>query len=162
MWAPGASRRTAWRLTSTAVAAGCCAFTPTRARGVNCVATREAARTTAHSSSPARSMAARPSPPSGRGPTRAEIASYLEENALLLEAILEKQNTGRLHEAVHYQLQLQQNLIYLATHADERDDIQPLNFQPTHAAGGAPAAPAQPPASSETTRGAGPSSSQHR
>ena len=35
-------------------------------------------------------MAARPSPPSGRGPTRAEIASYLEENALLLEAILEK------------------------------------------------------------------------
>ena len=82
-------------------------------------------------------MAARPSPPSGRGPTRAEIASYLEENALLLEAILEKQNTGRLHEAVHYQLQLQQNLIYLATHADERDDIQPLNFQPTHAAGGA-------------------------
>ena len=75
--------------------------------------------------------------PSGRGPTRAEIASYLEENALLLEAILEKQNTGRLHEAVHYQLQLQQNLIYLATHADERDDIQPLNFQPTHAAGGA-------------------------
>ena len=108
-------------------------------------------------------MAARPSPPSGRGPTRAEIASYLEENALLLEAILEKQNTGRLHEAVHYQLQLQQNLIYLATHADERDDIQPLNFQPTHAAGGAPAAPAQPPASSsEKTRGAGPSSSQHR
>ena len=108
-------------------------------------------------------MAARPSPPSGRGPTRAEIASYLEENALLLEAILEKQNTGRLHEAVHYQLQLQQNLIYLATHADERDDIQPLNFQPTHAAGGAPAASAQPPASSsETTRGAGPSSSQHR
>ena len=41
-------------------------------------------------------MAARPSPPSGRGPTRAEIASYLEENALLLEVILEKQNTGRL------------------------------------------------------------------
>ena len=92
-------------------------------------------------------MAARPSPPSAAA-RRARRSPDLEENALLLEAILEKQNNGRLHEAAHYQLQLQQNLIYLATHADERDDIQPLNFQPTHAAGGAPAASAQPPASS--------------
>ena len=99
-------------------------------------------------------MAARPSPPSGRGPTRAEIASYLEENALLLEAILEKQNTGRLHEAVHYQLQLQQNLIYLATHADERDDIQPLKFNPTASGPSQQAAAA---ASSETTRPSAPS-----
>ena len=83
-------------------------------------------------------MAARPSPPSLRpGPTRRRSPVPRGER-LLLEAILEKQNTGRLHEAVHYQLQLQQNLIYLATHADERDDIQPLNFQPTHAAGGDP------------------------
>ena len=55
---------------------------------------------------------------------------YLEENAHLIEAILQNQNLGRLKECVHYQQQLQQNLIFLATHADEHPELQPLVFAP--------------------------------
>ncbi|EOD13799.1 hypothetical protein EMIHUDRAFT_212305 [Emiliania huxleyi CCMP1516] len=45
---------------------------------------------------------------------------YLDENDLLVEAIKQNQNLGRLHECVQYQLQLQQNLVHLAMHADEQ------------------------------------------
>jgi hypothetical protein len=38
---------------------------------------------------------------------------------MLIEAIRQNQNLGRLHECVQYQFQLQQNLILLATAADE-------------------------------------------
>ena len=64
-------------------------------------------------SSSSHDAAARPAP------TESELQQYLEENNKLLEAILQNQNMGRLHECVQYQLQLQQNLIYLATHADQ-------------------------------------------
>jgi len=53
---------------------------------------------------------------------------YLEENAHLIEAILQNQNLGRLKECVHYQQQLQQNLIFLATHADDHPELRPLIF----------------------------------
>mmetsp|Transcript_31013 Transcript_31013/g.99547 ORF Transcript_31013/g.99547 Transcript_31013/m.99547 type:complete len:102 (+) Transcript_31013:89-394(+) len=58
--------------------------------------------------------------------TTEEIAQYLDENDLLVEAIKQNQNLGRLHECVQYQLQLQQNLVHLAMHADEQPGIQPL------------------------------------
>merc|ERR1712083_217880 len=62
-------------------------------------------------------------------PTPEQVEQYLEENNLLIEAILQNQNTGRLHECVQYQLQLQQNLIYLATFADQHPGLQPLVFE---------------------------------
>ena len=43
-------------------------------------------------------------------------AQYLEENTLLIEAIRQNQNLGRLDNCLHYMLQLQQNLIYLGVH----------------------------------------------
>ena len=64
---------------------------------------------------------------------------YLEENAHLIEAILQNQNLGRLKECVHYQQQLQQNLIFLATHADEHPELRPLIFAPTSVAPERPA-----------------------
>ena len=54
------------------------------------------------------------------------IAEYLDENNKLLEAIVQNQNAGRLHECIQYQLQLQQNLIYLATLADKDPRLRPL------------------------------------
>ena len=65
---------------------------------------------------------------SRRAPTAEEIEQYLAENTLLIEAILQNQNAGRLHECVSYQLQLQQNLLYLATYADQHPSLQPLVF----------------------------------
>lgn len=59
---------------------------------------------------------------------------YLEENAHLIEAILQNQNLGRLKECVHYQQQLQQNLIFLATHADDHPELRPLIFTPSSVA----------------------------
>jgi len=65
-----------------------------------------------------------------RGASGAEqshlIAEYLDENNKLLEAIVQNQNAGRLHECIQYQLQLQQNLIYLATLADKDPRLRPL------------------------------------
>ena len=52
----------------------------------------------------------------------------LHENGALIEAILENQNLGRLENCVHYQQQLQQNLIRLAMDADDSPDLQPLMF----------------------------------
>lgn len=65
---------------------------------------------------------------------RVICAQYLNENNMLLEAIRQNQNLGRLHECVQYQFQLQQNLIFLATYADEHPALQPLHFQSTLAA----------------------------
>ena len=59
-----------------------------------------------------------------------EVQQYLEENDLLLEAIRHAQNRGKLHECVQYQMQLQQNLIYLGTHADETAKLQNLRIHP--------------------------------
>ena len=68
-----------------------------------------------------------------RGASGAEqsrlIAAYLDENNKLLEAIVQNQNAGRLHECIQYQLQLQQNLIYLGTHADDEPGLERVRFQ---------------------------------
>ena len=61
--------------------------------------------------------------------TPSAVAQYLEENDALLEAILENQNAGRLDACIHYQLQLQQNLIHLAADADEQPGLQRLTLQ---------------------------------
>ena len=81
----------------------------------------------------------------GLGSVSGELANtpsrqYLEENAHLIEAILQNQNLGRLKECVHYQQQLQQNLIFLATHADDHPELRPLIFAPTSVAPERPAA----------------------
>ena len=55
-------------------------------------------------------------------------AQYLDENVLLIEAILQNQNLGRLENCLHYQLQLQQNLIYLGVHADKEPELRALEF----------------------------------
>ena len=57
----------------------------------------------------------------------------MAENGDLLEAAYEKLNLGRLQDSLQYAAQLQQNLIYLATHADEEPDLQPITFVPQHA-----------------------------
>jgi len=53
---------------------------------------------------------------------------------MLIAAIKQNQNLGRLHECVQYQLQLQQNLVHLAMHADEQPGIVPLRLKPQVAA----------------------------
>jgi hypothetical protein len=49
---------------------------------------------------------------------------------MLIAAIKQNQNLGRLHECVQYQLQLQQNLVHLAMYADEQPGIVPLRLKP--------------------------------
>ena len=61
-------------------------------------------------------------------PHAAEVAMHLAENYDLLEAAHERLCLGRLHESLQYQTQLQQNLIYLATHADDDPNLKPLRF----------------------------------
>ena len=66
------------------------------------------------------------------------IDAYLDENQLLVEAVAQAQNRGRLHDAVHYQIKLHQNLIHLALAADQsphlqRMDINPPDDTPEHA-----------------------------
>ena len=63
-------------------------------------------------------------------------AQYLQENAILLEAIKENMNAGRIADAVAYQQQLQQNLIYLGTIADEQPDVRTLVFERSDPRGG--------------------------
>jgi hypothetical protein len=65
---------------------------------------------------------------SGGPPNTFEVQQYLAENIDLLEAAHERLSFGRLHESLQYQLQLQQNLIYLATHADEDPQLEPMQF----------------------------------
>ncbi len=52
----------------------------------------------------------------------------MAENGELIEAAHENMNLGLLHNTLQYQLQLQQNLIYLATHADDSPDLVPIAF----------------------------------
>jgi hypothetical protein len=81
---------------------------------------------------------------------------YLEENDLLIAAIKQNQNLGRLHECVQYQLQLQQNLVHLAMHADEQPGIVPLRLKPQIAAPAAEApasSTAEAPASASSADG---------
>ena len=59
-------------------------------------------------------------------------AQYMAENGDLIEAAYERMNLGRLHESLQYQTQLQQNLIYLATHADEQPGLMPLKLRQDH------------------------------
>ena len=61
-------------------------------------------------------------------PTAAEVTQWLSENGDLIEAAHERLTLGRLHESLQYQLALQQNLIYLATHADEDPGLEPIRF----------------------------------
>ena len=81
----------------------------------------------------------------GGAPSPFEVQQYLAENIDLLEAAHERLNLGRLHESLQYQLQLQQNLIYLATHADEDPQLEPMRFNSSQkpAAATQPAQPAQ-------------------
>ena len=55
-------------------------------------------------------------------------SQYLAENGDLVEAAHEKMCLGRLHESLQYQLQLHQNLMYLATHADDDPALERLVF----------------------------------
>ena len=52
----------------------------------------------------------------------------MAENGELLEAAHERMNLGQLHVSLQYQLQLQQNLIYLATHADDDPRLERVAF----------------------------------
>lgn len=56
----------------------------------------------------------------------------MAENGDLIEAAHENMNLGRLHESLQYQLQLQQNLIHLARHADDSMLLAPLTLAPRH------------------------------
>ena len=79
-------------------------------------------------------------------PLPAHFPQYLAENGDLLDAAHEKMCLGRLHESLQYQLQLQQNLIYLATHADEEPHLEKLVFLGNRQ-------PQQPPASAPSGNG---------
>lgn len=46
------------------------------------------------------------------------IQQYLDENQLLIAAIMENQNQGLLENCAKYQAKLQNNLLYLASLAD--------------------------------------------
>lgn len=59
-----------------------------------------------------------------------DIDAYLDENQLLVEAIAQAQNRGRLHDAVHYQIKLHQNLIHLALAADQSPHLQAMHIHP--------------------------------
>lgn len=69
-------------------------------------------------------MSSRPDPPPPqRAPQKRELNSalmerYLDENQCLLQAIMEAQNHHRIKDAVAYQQQLQQNLLYLVALAE--------------------------------------------
>ena len=58
------------------------------------------------------------------------IDAYLDENQLLVEAVAQAQNRGRLHDAVHYQIKLHQNLIHLALAADQSPHLQRMDINP--------------------------------
>ena len=53
---------------------------------------------------------------------------WMAENGDLLEAAHERLNLGRLHESLQFQLQLQQNLLYLGTHADDEPALERVRF----------------------------------
>ena len=59
------------------------------------------------------------------------VSQYLAENGDLVEAAHEKMCLGRLHESLQYQLQLHQNLMFLATHADDDPALERLVFNGT-------------------------------
>ena len=50
--------------------------------------------------------------------TTEKIDSYLKENHLLMQSILQYQNSGQLYRAVQLQKRLQNNLLYLAAISD--------------------------------------------
>lgn len=61
----------------------------------------------------------------------------------MLEATSWHLNCGRLHEAMQYQMQLQQNLLWLGVHADEDPNLEKLTFElPQRAAAGSSSNPA--------------------
>lgn len=72
-------------------------------------------------------------------------AQHLQENSILIEAVLQNMNAGRIDDAIQYQLQLQQNLLYLGTIADEQPNVRKLTFAVTPAS-------AQVEAASETSQ----------
>ncbi len=52
------------------------------------------------------------------------IQQYLDENQLMLAAIIEHQNAGKLEATVKFQQKLQQNLMYLAMLADQNRNVK--------------------------------------
>jgi hypothetical protein len=50
--------------------------------------------------------------------TPAVIQQYLDENQLLIQAIVDNHNTGRYEDCVKYQEKLHQNLLFLSSLAD--------------------------------------------
>ncbi|CAG9461144.1 unnamed protein product [Pedinophyceae sp. YPF-701] len=52
------------------------------------------------------------------------VQRYLEENELLIKAIVDHQNQGRLDECTQYQAKLQRNLLFLAGIADAQVSAQ--------------------------------------
>jgi len=52
-------------------------------------------------------------------PSAAQVQSYLDENQLILKAIQENLTRGNLRAVTLYQQKLQENLVFLATLADE-------------------------------------------
>lgn len=61
--------------------------------------------------------------------TTDEIQKYLDENKMLILAILENQNLGKLTECAQYQAQLQKNLMYLAAIADAQPQAPTMSSQ---------------------------------
>ena len=47
------------------------------------------------------------------------IQSYLDQNQLFIAAIVENQSMGKLQASMEYQIKLQQNLLFLASLADQ-------------------------------------------
>ncbi|KAL4535143.1 hypothetical protein Ndes2526B_g06053 [Nannochloris sp. 'desiccata'] len=56
--------------------------------------------------------------PAPRILSTAEIQQKLEENAMLIKAINERQSVGNLKDCIKYQQKLQENLMMLAALAD--------------------------------------------
>ncbi|XP_058104950.1 GRF1-interacting factor 2-like isoform X2 [Magnolia sinica] len=66
--------------------------------------------------------------------TTEQIQKYLDENKKLILAILDNQNLGKLAECAHFQVKLQQNLMYLAAIADAQPQVPTVPPQmPPHA-----------------------------
>ncbi|ESO02450.1 hypothetical protein HELRODRAFT_65958 [Helobdella robusta] len=59
-------------------------------------------------------------------PNQASIQKMLDENSQFIQTIIDFQNKGRGNETIHYQQLLHKNLVYLATIADNSQNVQNL------------------------------------
>ena len=67
-------------------------------------------------------------------PSHFDVTQWLGENLELLGAANEQMNFGHLHDALEYQWQLHQNLLHLASFADEDENLRGIRFNPAGAA----------------------------